>query len=227
MRYDTVLFDADGTLLDFARSEREALRDVLRSHGIEASDEQLSVYSEINDSLWKMLERKEIERSVLVYHRFELFAQRYGYTFDAKQVSGEYIDTIATKGYMLEGAQEMLERLLGKVRMYIVTNGAAKVQKGRYARTGIAKYFDGIFISEEVGYNKPDLRYFLEIERSIGDLDKSRTLIVGDSLSSDIQGGVNFGIDSCWYSPSSPERESDLPTYTARSFDEVIDIILG
>ena len=160
MRYDTVLFDADGTLLDFSRSEREALCDMLRSYGIEASDEQLAAYSEINDSLWKKLERKEIERSVLTYRRFELFFEKFGYSVDAKKAAAEYLDIISTKGYMLEGALELLESLYGKVRMYIVTNGAAKVQKGRWERTGLDRYFDGVFISEIVGFNKPDVRYF-------------------------------------------------------------------
>jgi FMN phosphatase YigB (HAD superfamily) len=104
----------------------------------------ISVYSAINDSLWKKLERKEIERSVLLYHRFELFCERYGYVADAKKIAADYVKTLGTKGYMLAGAEDMLKKLYGKVKMYIVTNGVESVQCNRYIITGLSKYFDGI-----------------------------------------------------------------------------------
>ena len=226
MRYKTVLFDADGTLLDFLRSEREAVREALAMSGIDADDEMISVYSAINDSLWKKLERKEIERSVLLYHRFELFCERYGYVADAKKIAADYVKTLGAKGYMLDGAEEMLKKLHGKVKMYIVTNGVESVQHGRYAITGLSKYFDGIFISEAIGVNKPDVRYFEYVAQHIEDFDKATAIIVGDSLTSDIKGGVNFGIDTCWYAPNGEEAQGIAPVYTARSFDEVCAVLL-
>ncbi len=228
MRYSTVLFDADGTLLDFARSEREALTDALGLRGIIADDEAVSVYSKINDRLWKMLEKKEIERQVLIYRRFELLAEHFGYLLDAKETARDYMAIIATKGYLLDGVKELLDSLYGRVRMYIITNGAATVQRGRYAVTEIERYFDGIFISEEVGFNKPDVRYFERVGAGIPRFDKSSTLVVGDSLSSDIKGGNNFRVDTCLYSP---EGCADLsiatPTYIAKDYGEVQKIIFG
>lgn len=228
MRYDIVLFDADGTLLDFHRSEREAVKEALAMSGIDADIEMIKKYSEINDRLWKMLERKEIERSVLLYRRFELFCEYYGYSADAKKIALDYMQRLSTKGYMLDGAEALLQSLSGRARLYIVTNGVEFIQRERYARTGMDKYFDGLFISEAIGFNKPDVRYFDYVAANIEEFDPSRALVVGDSLTSDIKGGVNFGIDSCWYNPDCKETSGDIrPTYTASSFDEIYGIIVG
>lgn len=228
MRYDIMLFDADGTLLDFHRSEREAVKEALAMSGIDADGEMIKKYSEINDRLWKMLERKEIERSVLLYRRFELFCEYYGYSANAKKIAVDYMQILSTKGYMLDGAEALLQSLQGKVRMYIVTNGMEFIQRERYARTGMDKYFNGLFISEAIGFNKPDVRYFDYVADHIEGFDPSRTLIVGDSLTSDIKGGLNFGIDSCWYNPERKGNDGDIrPTYTAYGFEQVYDIIVG
>ncbi len=227
MRYNTVLFDADGTLLDFARSEREAVREAFLLSGISASDSELGEYSRINDSLWKQLERREIERSFLLYHRFEIFCERFGYVADAKKIAEDYITALSTKGYLLDGAEEMLCKLYGHVRMYIVTNGLGRVQRGRYAVCGIEKYFDGIFISEIIGHNKPDVRFFDSVRQSIPSFDASGTVVVGDSLSSDILGGNNAGLDTCWYNPAcKPLSDIAAPTYTANNFEDICKLIL-
>lgn len=227
MRYNTVLFDADGTLLDFLKSEREAIIDTLALHGVVADEEMVKTYSEINDSLWKKLEKKEIERSVLLYHRFELLFERYGIDADTKKVSSDYINIISQKAYFLDGAEALLQSLYGKVRMYIITNGARVVQLGRYAKLGMEKYFDGLFISEVVGVNKPDIRFFESVKNNIDSFKFEDTIIVGDSLSSDIKGGNSFGLDTCWYNPQKSECSGiATPTYTAHSFDEVYSIIV-
>ncbi len=226
MKYDYVLFDADGTLLDFSRSESEAVREAMSMHNIEPTDAKVKLYSEINDGLWKKLERGEIEKSVLLYKRFELFFDALGVEDDAKQMARDYMNSLSQKGYLLDGAENMCRTLFGKVKMYIVTNGVEFIQRGRYARCGIDKYFDGVFISDAIGVEKPSVKYFEYVRQHIDGFDISRAVIVGDSLTSDMLGGINFGIDTCWYAPSGKSAPSDMPlTYIARNFDEVIKFI--
>ena len=228
MRYEFILFDADGTLLDFHRSEAEAVKETMLMHGIEPLDENVRLYSGINDSLWKKLERGEIEKSVLIYHRFELLAEALGVTVDFRQMARDYENALSTKGYLIDGAKEMCQRLYGRAKMYIVTNGLERVQRERQARCGIAKYFDGLFISGVIGIEKPSVGFFEYVKDHVDGFDKNKAIIVGDSLSSDMKGGINFGIDTCWYNPEGklcPENMS--LTYVAKSFDEVIKYITG
>lgn len=227
MRYSTVLFDADQTLLDFHKSEDEAIRETMSLFGINPSNENVNLYSQINLSLWKALERGEIEKSVLVYRRFELLLEALGVEGDAKQMAQTYVESLSRKGYLLNGAKEMCEYLYGKVKMYIVTNGLEAVQRSRYSICGIEKYFDGIFISGEIGYEKPSIKFFEYATDHIKEFDKKNTLIVGDSLSSDMKGGIDFGIDTCWYAPDTDATTDMGVTYVARSFDDVIKYIIG
>ncbi len=226
--YKTVLFDADGTLLDFLKSERAAFEETMALQHIAVCEEEYLAYSEINDMLWKRLEKGEIKKSYLLYHRFELLCERYGYTADAKSLSENYLNIIATKGYLLDGAYELLQSLFGKVRMYIITNGAEKVQRGRYKKTEIESFFDGLFISEVIGFYKPDVRFFEYVSTHIDGFDPKSTLVVGDSLTSDIKGGNAFGLDTCWYNPKGAASAGvAVPTYTALDFQEIYNIILG
>lgn len=227
MRYNTVLFDADQTLLDFHKSEYEAIRETMSLRGIDPSDDNVKLYSKLNLSLWKALERGEIEKNVLVYRRFELLLEALGAEGDAKQMSNTYVESLSSKGYLLNGAKEMCEYLYGKVKMYIVTNGIETVQRSRYSICGIEQYFDGIFISGEIGYEKPSVKFFEYAADHIEEFDKTKTLIVGDSLTSDIKGGIDFGIDTCWYAPHGETVPDGNITYTARSFDDVIKYIIG
>ncbi len=229
MKYKFLLFDADGTLLDFKRSEDEAVREALAMRGVIADDAAVALYSEINDGLWKQLEKGEIEKKVLLYKRFELFFEAVGRAeLDAKEMAKDYMYTLSTKGYILEGAEEMCRALHGKAKMYIVTNGVEFIQKGRYARCGIDRYFDGVFISDTIGVEKPSVKYFEYVAAHIDGFEADKALIIGDSLSSDMKGGINYGIDTCWYAPSGKSVPEDMKlTHVARSFDEVTKFILG
>ena len=230
MKYDVILFDSDGTLLDFHRSEREAVSEAFLQMGVSVNDEMIDEYSRINDSLWKKLERKEIEKHVLLYHRFELFFEKYGIDADAKEMARLYIEQLSTKGYLIDGATELCERLYGKAKLYIVTNGVAYIQKRRMDRCGLLPYFERSFISEEVGTEKPAVEYFEKVAENIDGFDKERAIIIGDSLTSDIKGGIGYGIDTCWYNPSKKTAPDDMRekiTYDVENYDQIYNIIVG
>ena len=222
-KYSVILFDIDDTLLDFPKSEREALCEALMLSGIELDDEMISTYQKINYELWKALERKEISRDELMTRRFKDFAVFYGFNINADKTAKDYLDALSTKIYFIDGARELLSSLYGKVKMYIVTNGMACVQNSRYKLAGLDKVFDGMFISEEVGANKPDARFFEYVSEHIEGFQKERTLIIGDSQTSDIAGGNAFGIDTCWYSPNNAAAKYE-PTYTVDSLKKVLPI---
>lgn len=224
-KYSVILFDIDDTLLDFPKSEREALIEALMLSGVELNDEMISTYQKINYELWKALERKEISRDELMTRRFSDFADAYDLDIDATKTANDYLSALGTKVFYIDGARELLAALYGKVRLYIVTNGLACVQNSRYKLTGFDKIFDGMFISQEVGANKPDVKFFEYVAEHIEGFDKARALIVGDSQSSDIAGGIAFGIDTCWYSPSNAAPKYE-PTYTVDSLEKVLPIAL-
>ena len=228
MKYETILFDADGTLFDFIKSESVSVREAFLSFGISVDDAIVDDYSAINDSLWKMLERGEIEKQVLLYRRFEILCEKYGFSCDAKLVAKAYMDRLSEKIYFIDGAQELCKSLCGIAKLYIVTNGVEFIQKNRYAKSGLDKYFSGIFISGEIGSEKPSVDYFEYVAKHIPDFKKDKTVIVGDSLTSDIKGGIAYGIDTCWYNPAQRPMPQDMDiTCNASSFEDVYRFVTG
>ena len=224
MRYDTLLFDADETLLDFLRSEKEAISETLTKFGIEPTADTVALYSRINKSLWNALERKEITREVIHTKRFEILCKELGVNYDDTMPT-IYINTIATKGYLLPGALEVCKGLSENHRMYIITNGTKAIQKGRFACSELVSLFQKVFISEDVGFNKPSKEYFDAVINEIPDFCIEKTLIIGDSLTSDIAGGICAGIDVCWYNPKGLVAPRDMEiNYVISSLDELYDI---
>ena len=230
LKYDTILFDADGTLFDFLKSEREAIIETFLSLGITPDDAMVSRYSQINDGLWKMLERGEIEKNVLLYRRFELFFEEYHIEADAQETAKRYMNALSQKCFLLDCAEELCRRLSECFRLYIVTNGVEFIQQTRYERSGLGRYFQDIFISGVIGYEKPSEKYFEYVAKRVPSFDPKRTVIVGDSLTSDMRGGLAAGIDTCWYNPQGkplPEEMRGKLTFVAHSMDEIYDYVTG
>lgn len=227
-RYRTVLFDADQTLLDFKRSESAALCEALAAMGVVADVDMLKKYSEINGATWKRLERGEITKKELRTVRFAEFCDFYHLSLDVEKLAERYLASLASKSFLMDGALEVCRTLASSCRLYIITNGIASVQHGRLDPSPIRPYFQALFISDELGVEKPDKAFFEKVTAKIPDFDPADTLVVGDSLSSDIRGGICAGLDTCWLNPNGLEAPCDMKiTYTVTRLEDVIPLILG
>lgn len=222
-----ILFlDLDDTILDFHRAEDFALRKTLAELGITPSDEMVALYSAINDDCWKKLERGEMTRNEVLTGRFARFFEQIGADRDPAETWRRYESNIGETGFLLPGALELLAELSGSYELYAASNGTATVQDRRIERAGIAPYFKEIFISQRLGFNKPDKRFFELCFAKIPEFDKARAAIVGDSLTSDIKGGKNAGITTVWYNPHGKCADGDLrPDYEVTSLD-MLPIVL-
>lgn len=217
-----VLFDLDDTLFDFHKAEKIALTKTLVHFGIDPTEETLALYSTINAAHWKRLELGEISREEVKVGRYRELFKTIGVECDPVKATVYYESMLAIGHYFMPGAPELLGELYRKYRLYIVSNGTAKVQEGRIGSSGIAKYMDGIFISQILGANKPDKQFFDICFAEIPDFSLSETVIIGDSLSSDIKGGINAGITTVWFNPKRIENDSDIkPDYTIKELSEV------
>ena len=217
-----VLFDLDDTLFDFHKAEKIALTKTLVHFGIDPTEETLALYSTINAAHWKRLELGEISREEVKVGRYRELFKTIGVECDPVKATAYYESMLAIGHYFMPGAPELLEELYRKYRLYIVSNGTAKVQEGRIGSSGIKKYMDGIFISQILGANKPDKQFFDICFSEILDFSLSETVIIGDSLSSDIKGGINAGITTVWFNPKGIENDNDIkPDYTIKELSEV------
>lgn len=227
MRYRTLLLDADNTLMDFARSEREALIAALREVDICASEAMIRGYSEINDAVWKRLERGEISKTALRTERFYTFCRQYGLNTDPEALAAEYLKSLATQSFLLEGVEGVCRVLSRHCRLYIITNGIAQVQHGRLDRSPIRPLLSDIFISDELGAEKPHREFFDRVAARIPDFEPASTLVVGDSLTSDMAGGIGAGLDTCWLNPAGKCLPADMPvTYVISRLEELLPLVL-
>ena len=224
--YEFLFLDADDTLLDFLKTERAAITESFSRFGLEPTDELIRRYSAINQSCWERMERGEITRDRVLLERFERLFGEIGADIDPQTFEHTYQYLLGQWAFLVEGTFEILEYLRPKYKLYIASNGVAATQDSRFRAAGLSPWFDDIFISERVGRHKPEKEYFDRCFARIPGFRRDRALIIGDSLSSDIQGGKNAGIDTCWFNyRGKPARPDIVPDYTVNSLAELRSIL--
>lgn len=223
--YKYILFDCDDTVLDFLASEKKALVSLFNEYGIKPTKKAIDDYIEINERYWKLYEAKVMSRDEILIKRFEEFFSKFNLSSDYKEVNEKYLTLLTKNVEVVDGISEVLDKLKDKYELYIITNGVKWTQEERLRQTEVRKYFKDFFISEAIGYQKPDKEFFKFVIEKIGDSDLSHYLVVGDSISSDILGGINAGIDTLWFNLKGIES-SVKPTYEIKEVGEYLDILL-
>lgn len=230
MKYTYLLFDADNTLFDFGMAEFHAFRETCVHAGITWSEEAYRAYSGINDAQWKKLERGETTQAELKIQRYREFLTWYGYTGEPEEKAvfmGEtYKEALGRQAFLMAHAEEVLAVLREKgYKIFIVTNGISQIQRARMASSPVKQYVAGLYISEELGVAKPDPVFFDVVFTDIGDPDRAKYLVIGDSLSSDIDGAIAAGLDCVWFSPEKADAKGRTPTYTVHELPELLSIL--
>lgn len=217
----TVLWDVDGTLLDFIAAEKAAIRKLFKEYDLgECTDEMLARYSKINRTYWVKLENGEMTKPEILVGRFRDFFVSEGLDPSiASAFNEKYQDRLGDADSIVycDDSLNLLKSLRGKIRQYAVSNGTIAAQTKKLKLSGLGELMDGIFLSEQLGYEKPNIEFFNQVFDALGPVDRSKVLIVGDSLTSDIRGGNNAGIPTCWYNPhglsAGPEYQIDHEIY--------------
>ena len=220
--YTCVLLDIDNTLLDFDAAERQAVTDMLAEYELPHDEAAYETYHKVNRELWDSLAKGQLNKQKLFQIRFSRFMQAMQLPDNGKgkAMNDRYED-------LLPGALTALEELSEVATLAIVSNGAAAVQESRIAASGIDRYMDGIYISEKVGAAKPSAKLFEHAFRDLGITNKSRVLMVGDDLLADIKGGMNAGVDTCWFNPGNVENKTGItPKFTVGSYEELYRIVM-
>ena len=226
MKYEIILFDVDDTLFDFDMSEKKALHKTFVEFGFPAglADYRAS-YKEISKILWSDLEQGFITLSELAVERFRRLISQHELDIAAEMFSSVYLEYLGRETHPVQGAIELCEKLVD-YRLAIITNGFTAVQTARIENSALSNTFEQIIMSEDTGYNKPDKEIFDYAFSKLQITDKEKVLIVGDSLTSDIQGGIDYGIDTCWFNPHSKENNiGNEPTYEISELMELLEIV--
>ncbi len=224
MRYQWLLFDADGTLFDYSRAEDTALVQNFALHTLAFQPDYQLRYREINHQFWLRFEQKQVTANELRIGRFRQLFIELDIAYDAEAFANTYLDQLAQQAHLIEGAAELIQTLNGRYHLALITNGLADVQYPRLARSGLESYFSAVVVSDEVGVAKPNPGIFDVAFERMNQPAKNEVLIIGDSLSSDITGGITYGIDTCWYNPNG--QSSDLPiTHKIKTLHQLNEIL--
>lgn len=226
MPYPYLLFDADNTLFDFDQAERNAHLLLCRAHGLAFSEEGYQLYHKCNADLWRDFDRGLCTKEYLLVERFRRYLAITGERADPEALNRDHLRALGEGAMLLPGAEELCRVLSRDHRLYLLTNAVASVQKARFANSAIVPYFQGVFISEEVGVGKPDPAYFEYVFRAVPGLARDNALVIGDSLTSDIQGANNAGLPCCWFNPKGQPRPQGLRIdYEIRTLEELYAIV--
>ena len=227
LKYKFLLFDLDHTLLDFDAAEDIALSQLLKEEGVVDIQAYKDYYVPMNKALWKDLEQKKITKAELINTRFAKLFAHFGIEKDGAYLAERYQFFLSKQGQTFPGVEELLRKLISQgYELYTATNGITYIQTGRLEQSGIVPYFKEIFISEQLHTQKPDAEFYEKIGARIPNFDKNQTLMIGDSLSADIQGGNNAGIDTIWYNPHHLENKTQAqPTYEVDSYQALFDCL--
>ena len=217
-----LLLDLDDTILDFHKAERIAIAKTIGDFGVEPTEEVLQRYHIINKWHWEQLELGKLVREEVLVGRFAMLFEELGVVVDPVTVARAYEKNLSIGHYFLPGAEEAVDALHKKYRLFLVSNGTASVQKGRMTSANLYRFFEKVFVSQEIGHNKPAKAYFDACFAKIPGFDPAKALIVGDSLSSDILGGINAGIKTCWVNPSHmPAKNGIAPDYEIEALSQL------
>ena len=217
-----LLLDLDDTILDFHKAERIAIAKTIRDFGVEPTEAVVTRYHIINKWHWEQLELGTMTREEILVGRFDVLFRELGREVDAVAVARTYEKNLSTGHYFLPGAEEAVDALHKKYRLFLTSNGTASVQKGRMTSANLYRFFEKVFVSQEIGHNKPAKAYFDACFAQIPGFDPAKALIVGDSLSSDIRGGINAGIKTCWVNPAHLEAKPGVtPDYEIEALSQL------
>ena len=227
MTYKFLLFDLDHTLLDFDTAEDVALTQLLKEEGVEDIQDYKDYYVPMNKSLWRDLEQKKITKAELINTRFSKLFAHFGIEKDGSYLAERYQFFLSKQGQTFPGVEDLLKYLIHQeYELYAATNGITFIQTGRLEQSGIAPFFKEIFISEQLHTQKPDAAFYEKIGARIPNFDKNHALMIGDSLTADIQGGNNADIDTIWYNPHHLVNKSlAQPTYVVDSYQALLELL--